>query len=179
MWTVGYALFWGGLTVSIPFFNIDEYGSVAIALATSILGAVVVSLAICLYYSSQRAAWGLVIFAIFDIISRIVQQHSGYLMPLILLGLAVRSANYLRAVMRCPNLTCKKLIQANRVRPRQPDHVDYTCECGQPAEWHWQTRTARRDIWQYDDTAKPCPGQDTSNYWCNYWNKDALFPLKG
>jgi hypothetical protein len=73
-----------------------EYPSLAAAIGTSILGLVVIGLGYGVYRRSPLAAWGLVFFALIDVASRILQGHSGYLIPGTLSVLALRAAISLR-----------------------------------------------------------------------------------
>jgi hypothetical protein len=95
-WTFGYAIFWGGLSAVMPFAMLREYPSLAAAILTSLLGLAVIGLGFGVYRRSRLAAWVLVVFALFDVLSRLVQRHSGYLMPGILFALALASAISMR-----------------------------------------------------------------------------------
>jgi hypothetical protein len=91
-----YAVAWGGLTIVLPFVATAEYPSLGIAIAISILGAIQVALGFAVRRRSQMAAWGLVVFALLDILIRISTGTTGFLMPLILLVLSFPAAIYLR-----------------------------------------------------------------------------------
>lgn len=80
-WTFGYAIFWGGLSAAMPFAMLREYPSLASAILTSFLGLATIGLGYGVYRRSRVAAWILVGLALFDMLSRFVQGHSGYLMP--------------------------------------------------------------------------------------------------
>jgi hypothetical protein len=95
-WTFGYAMLWGGLSAVMPFAMLREYPSVQAAILTSVLGIAVVGLGYGVYRRSKLAAWILVVFALFDMLSRLVQGHSGYLMPGILFAFALTAAISMR-----------------------------------------------------------------------------------
>ncbi len=95
-WAVGYAILWGGGTMVVPVFHYAEYHSLGVALNTSLLGAIIIALGFGVYRRSELAAWALVMVAVFDIVVRILMHHSGLLMPLILLALALQAGIYLR-----------------------------------------------------------------------------------
>jgi hypothetical protein len=95
-WASGYAVLWGGLTVVMPILSYAEYGSLGTALLTSLSGALIIALGFGVYRRSELAAWLLVVFGFIDIVSRIVLGPKGPLMPMILLGLSLWAAIYLR-----------------------------------------------------------------------------------
>ena len=80
----------------IPVLNYAGYGSLGVAPLTSLLGAVIIALGFGVYRRSDLAAWALVMVAVFDIGVRILMHHSGLLMPLILLALALQATVYFR-----------------------------------------------------------------------------------
>lgn len=104
-WTFGYAIFWGGLSAAMPFAMLHEYPSLASAILTSILGLAVIGLGYGVYRRSRAAAWILVGFALFDMLSRLVQGHTGFLMPGILLAFSLTSAISMHKQMQVAPIT--------------------------------------------------------------------------
>jgi hypothetical protein len=80
----------------MPLTMLHEYPSPAAAIATSILGLAVIGLGFAVYRRSQLAAWILVAFALYDTAARILQGHTGFLMPGLLFAFALCAAISLR-----------------------------------------------------------------------------------
>ena len=93
--TFWYALVWGGATLVMPYLVPAEYPSLPIMIGTAVDGVLVIALGFILRRQRPLAAYGLIVLALLDMIGRFYAHHSGYLMPLILLVLAFRSAIYL------------------------------------------------------------------------------------
>jgi hypothetical protein len=97
-WTFGYAIFWGGLSAVMPLTT--AYPSPTVAITTSILGLLVIGLGYAVYRRSLLAAWILVAFSLFDVVSRIIHGHSGFIMPGLLFLFALNAAISLRKPMQ-------------------------------------------------------------------------------
>ena len=101
-WTFGYAVFWGAFTVVVALAAPEGYPSAAISIATAILGLVTVGLGVGVYRRRLLAAWALVGLALLDIAVSIRSHRSGYLMPGILLALAMASVSAIRKERQAP-----------------------------------------------------------------------------
>jgi len=93
-WTFGYAIFWGGLSAVMPLMT--AYPSRTVAIATSVLGLVVIGLGYAVYRRSRLAAWILVGFSLFDVAYRIILRHSFDLPAGLLFAFALTAAISMR-----------------------------------------------------------------------------------
>ena len=91
-----YPVLWGGLTAMMSLVIADEYSSVALAIVTGIVGMLTIATAFAVRRGKEWAIWVLLLVAVLDIVGRITNGHSGFLMP----GLLVIFAAHAAIVMR-------------------------------------------------------------------------------